>query len=137
VDGLFASLPAEAAEALLDSSPAGGLKTMWRPRPCPMPIPLPIPMLSAAFAWWTISRNARRAGAAVREMGGVPPPAQRALAERGWNGPARVTGSAGTGKTIVALHRAVHIARADATAQVLMTTFSKPLAAALGPSWQS
>ena len=35
-------------------------------------------------------------------------PAQRQLVERDYNGPARVSGSAGTGKTIVALHRAVH-----------------------------
>ena len=38
-------------------------------------------------------------------------PAQRELVERDFNGPARVAGSAGTGKTIVALHRAVHLAR--------------------------
>ena len=36
-------------------------------------------------------------------------PAQRELVERDFNGPARVAGSAGTGKTIVALHRAVHL----------------------------
>lgn len=57
-------------------------------------------------------------------------PAQRALVERDWKGPARVSGSAGTGKTIVALHRAVHLAR-DSDAKVLLTTFSKPLAQAL------
>ena len=34
-------------------------------------------------------------------------PAQRQLVERDYNGPARVSGSAGTGKTIVALHRGV------------------------------
>jgi hypothetical protein len=32
-------------------------------------------------------------------------PAQRRLVERDYNGPARISGSAGTGKTIVALHR--------------------------------
>ena len=37
-------------------------------------------------------------------------PAQRALVERHFSGPARVTGSAGTGKTVVALHRAVYLA---------------------------
>ncbi|MFM7835404.1 MAG: DNA helicase, partial [Planctomycetaceae bacterium] len=34
-------------------------------------------------------------------------PTQRALIDRGWNGPVRVSGSAGTGKTVVAVHRAV------------------------------
>jgi plasmid maintenance system killer protein len=58
-------------------------------------------------------------------------PAQRALVERRYAGPARVTGSAGTGKTIVALHRAVHLARRHPKARVLLTTFSKPLAKAL------
>ncbi len=59
-------------------------------------------------------------------------PAQRDLVERRYAGPARVTGSAGTGKTIVALHRAVHLARRYPKARVLLTTFSKPLAKALG-----
>jgi hypothetical protein len=58
-------------------------------------------------------------------------PAQRDLVERRYAGPARVTGSAGTGKTIVALHRAVHLARRHPKARVLLTTFSKPLAKAL------
>ena len=38
-------------------------------------------------------------------------PDQRALVERTWNGPVRVLGSAGTGKTVVALHRARYLAR--------------------------
>lgn len=58
-------------------------------------------------------------------------PAQADLVERNFSGPARVSGSAGTGKTIVALHRAVHLARANPSATVLLTTFSKPLANAL------
>ncbi len=60
-------------------------------------------------------------------------PAQRQLVESDFNGPARVSGSAGTGKTIVALHRAVHLARADPEARVLLTTFSDTLANALRP----
>ncbi len=58
-------------------------------------------------------------------------PAQRAIVERDYNGPARVSGSAGTGKTIVALHRAVHLARKNPDARVLLTTFSETLANAL------
>lgn len=58
-------------------------------------------------------------------------PAQRTLVERSFSGPVRVSGSAGTGKTIVALHRAVHLAKADPKARVLVTTFSKALANAL------
>jgi len=55
-------------------------------------------------------------------------PAQRQLVERHFSGPARVSGSAGTGKTIVALHRAVALARANPDARVLLTTFSETLA---------
>ena len=58
-------------------------------------------------------------------------PAQRETVERAYNGPARVSGSAGTGKTIVALHRAVHLARENADARVLLTTFSETLANSL------
>jgi superfamily I DNA/RNA helicase len=50
---------------------------------------------------------------------------------RSFNGPTRVQGSAGTGKTVVALHRAVHLARNNPEARVLQTTFSEPLAALL------
>ncbi len=58
-------------------------------------------------------------------------PAQRELVERSFNGPARVSGSAGTGKTVVALHRAVYLARSMPDARVLLTTFSDTLAHAL------
>lgn len=58
-------------------------------------------------------------------------PAQRYIVEKDYNGPARVSGSAGTGKTIVALHRAVHLARSNPDARVLLTTFSDTLANAL------
>ena len=58
-------------------------------------------------------------------------PTQRELVERQFNGPARVSGSAGTGKTVVALHRAVFLARSNPDARVLLTTFSDTLASAL------
>lgn len=58
-------------------------------------------------------------------------PAQRQLAERTFNGPARVSGSAGTGKTVVALHRAAFLAKRSPESRVLLTTFSETLASAL------
>jgi superfamily I DNA/RNA helicase len=58
-------------------------------------------------------------------------PAQRQWIEWDYSGPARVSGSAGTGKTIVALHRAVFLARTNPDARVLLTTFSDTLANAL------
>ena len=38
-------------------------------------------------------------------------PSQRRLVERRWNGPVRVLGGAGTGKTVVAMHRACRLTR--------------------------
>ena len=58
-------------------------------------------------------------------------PAQADLVARSFSGPTRVSGSAGTGKTIVALHRAVHLARTNSESTVLLTTFSKALANSL------
>jgi mRNA-degrading endonuclease RelE of RelBE toxin-antitoxin system len=58
-------------------------------------------------------------------------PVQRRLVERRYSGPARIAGSAGTGKTVVAVHRAVALARRNPDARILLTTFSKPLANAL------
>ena len=58
-------------------------------------------------------------------------PAQAELTTKNFTGPARVSGSAGTGKTIVALHRAVQLAKNNPKSKVLLTTFSKALANAL------
>jgi hypothetical protein len=123
-------LPAEAAEALLELATGGA----------PVPAKAPAAVVSAfdhpdaqrrfrvmkdveeleralAYPWdkWTVFLH----------------PAQRELVERDYAGPARVSGSAGTGKTIVALHRAVFLARRDPESRVLLTTFSETLANAL------
>ncbi len=58
-------------------------------------------------------------------------PSQRETVEREYSGPARISGSAGTGKTVVALHRAARLAARDPNRRVLLTTFSDPLASAL------
>jgi mRNA-degrading endonuclease RelE of RelBE toxin-antitoxin system len=58
-------------------------------------------------------------------------PEQRRLVERDYSGPARVSGSAGTGKTVVALHRAAFLARTNPDSRVLLTTFSDALANSL------
>jgi superfamily I DNA/RNA helicase/mRNA-degrading endonuclease RelE of RelBE toxin-antitoxin system len=58
-------------------------------------------------------------------------PEQKQIVEKAYNGPVRVSGSAGTGKTIVALHRAVFLARTHPESRILLTTFSDTLASAL------
>jgi hypothetical protein len=54
-------------------------------------------------------------------------PSQQSLVERRFNGPARIRGAAGTGKTVVALHRARHAARQSADSRVLFTTFIRSI----------
>ncbi len=59
-------------------------------------------------------------------------PSQRSLVERDWNGPVRVLGGAGTGKTVVAIHRAKYLAEKVFTEEhdkILFTTFTRNLAA--------
>ncbi|MBU1737089.1 MAG: UvrD-helicase domain-containing protein [Proteobacteria bacterium] len=59
-------------------------------------------------------------------------PSQRSLVERDWNGPVRVLGGAGTGKTVVAIHRAKWLAETTYNAKndkILFTTFTRNLAA--------
>ncbi|MGC8904897.1 3'-5' exonuclease [Thermus sp.] len=58
-------------------------------------------------------------------------PAQREAVERTFQGPARVTGSAGTGKTVVALHRAAKLAERYPGAPLLLTSYNRFLAARL------
>lgn len=58
-------------------------------------------------------------------------PSQRQLVERQWNGPVRVLGGAGTGKTVVAMHRAAWLAKSvfvGDSDRILFTTFTKNLA---------
>src|SRR5262249_50252734 len=59
-------------------------------------------------------------------------PSQRKLVERDWNGPVRVLGGAGTGKTVAAMHRARWLVEHHANKpadRVLFTTFTSNLAA--------
>ena len=58
-------------------------------------------------------------------------PLQRKLIFRDWNGPVRVLGGAGTGKTVVAMHRAKWLAEqtlAERDKKILFTTYTKNLA---------
>lgn len=57
-------------------------------------------------------------------------PTQAKLVRRNFNGPARIRGAAGTGKTVVGLHRAAYLARATG-GRVLFTTYIRTLPAVL------
>jgi superfamily I DNA/RNA helicase/mRNA-degrading endonuclease RelE of RelBE toxin-antitoxin system len=123
-------LPAEAAEALLEIATGGKPKVV-----------VPSPALEDPFQHPDALRRFR-VMANVEELAQALEypwekwtiflhPAQRQWVERTYTGPARVSGSAGTGKTIVALHRAVFLARSHPECRVLLTTFSETLANAL------
>jgi len=137
---LIEHLPAEAAEGLLELATAptgsgrlgstGGAIMSLKDQPHPDPYGHPdaqrrfrlmtnVEELETAleYPWekWTVFLH----------------PEQRNWAERDYNGPAKVAGSAGTGKTVVALHRAAHLARTNPDARILLTTFTDTLARAL------
>ena len=132
-DGFFEladHIPAEAAEALLDYVGTGMLRKPEQPATGVNPFDHPdaqrrfrvlddVEELERAleYPWdqWAIFLH----------------PSQRRVVEQKFSGPARVSGSAGTGKTVVALHRAAAVLKKDRQAKVLLTTFSSPLANAL------
>lgn len=151
-DALFTlidHLPQEAGEALLDLA-TGVTPTVRNP---PMKFPssssMSVPTLGGLVAPFSVNPfehpDAKRRFTAIRGAEELKRalsypwekwtvflhPAQRALVERDYAGAVKVGGSAGTGKTIVALHRAVYLARTHPEARVLLTTFSEPLARAL------
>ncbi|MRH92812.1 AAA family ATPase [Nocardia sp. SYP-A9097] len=58
-------------------------------------------------------------------------PQQRAYVARDFSGPFRLSGGAGTGKTVVAIHRARMLAKRDPNARIILTTYNKTLAMGL------
>lgn len=72
----------------------------------------------------------RIAAAPIEEWMVILPPDQRSVATRRYDGPARVRGSAGTGKTVVALHRELaerfELEDSDGL-PILFTTFTRSL----------
>ena len=123
-------IPAEAAEALLDYATTGVLRKPGKAIPDISPFDHPdarrrfrvledVEELERAldYPWdqWALFLH----------------PSQRRLVEQEFDGPARVFGAAGTGKTVVALHRTASILKKNGRAKILLTTFSSPLANAL------
>ncbi|MBJ7533252.1 DEAD/DEAH box helicase [Rhodomicrobium vannielii ATCC 17100] len=125
---LASHLPGEASEALLEFVSTGILK---RPAPVVVADPFAHP---DALRRFRVVENVEELEQALSYPWDrwivFLHPSQRALVEKSFTGPARVAGSAGTGKTVVALHRARLLAQAPA-ARILLTTFSEPLAFAL------
>ncbi len=131
-DGFFAladHLPAEAAEALLEYAATGKLAV---PAPVAAADPYAHPDALRRIRPIADQEELEQALAYPWEKWGVfLHPSQREIVERSYAGPARVAGSAGTGKTVVALHRAVRLARDTPSARILLASFSQPLADSL------
>ena len=123
-------LPAEAAEALLELA-TGGKPRMVQPAVA-AGSPFDHPDAQRRFRMMTNVEELQRALDYPWEKWTVfLHPDQRQWVECDYTDPARISGSAGTGKTIVALHRAAYLARTHPDARVLLTTFSDTLANAL------
>ena len=123
-------LPAEASEALLELA-TGGKPQIYQPVAAGID-PFAHPDAQRRFRVMNDVEELERALEFPWEKWTIfLHPAQRQWVERDYTGPARVSGSAGTGKTIVALHRAVFLARQYPESRVLLTTFSDTLANAL------
>ena len=88
----------------------------------------------STFTWLESDEDLRRAieGLSFAEWQLFLHPQQRALVERRANGPMRVSGGAGTGKTVIAVHRAVELAERDKAdglePRILLTTYTRNLA---------
>ncbi len=123
-------LPGEAAEALLELA-TGGTPQIARPVTV-SDDPFEHPDAQRRFRVMSNVEELERALEYPWEKWTIfLHPAQRQWVEKDYSGPARVSGSAGTGKTIVALHRAVFLARNHPNSRVLLTTFSETLANSL------
>jgi hypothetical protein len=127
---LAGHLPAEASDALLQYVSTGMLK-----KPAPLPTAADPFAHPDALRRFRIFENVAELEAALdypwEKWAVFLHPSQREIVDRTFPGPARVVGSAGTGKTVVALHRAMHHLRQSPDGRVLLTTFSDSLAHAL------
>jgi superfamily I DNA/RNA helicase len=122
-------LPAEAAEALLECVGTGQLRP---PAPVVPADPFAHPDALRRFRLVENQEALALALDAPWERWAVfLHPSQQGVVERNYSGPARTSGSAGTGKTVVALHRAARLAQQAPSNRVLLTTFSTPLANSL------
>lgn len=109
-------LPAPVAESVLATSL--GLPRPNDPHPVDVSTPVTAEVQSAMLA--AVMREP------VEEWMTFLHPDQARLVRRSYNGPSRIRGAAGTGKTVVGLHRAAYLARTD-SGRVLVTSFVKTL----------
>lgn len=121
-------LPAEAAEALLELA-TGGTPKVYEAK---VEDPFDHPDAQRRFRIMENTEELEKALDFPWEKWTIfLHPEQKQIVEKEFSGPGRISGSAGTGKTIVALHRAVYLARKNLESRVLLTTYSDTLANSL------
>lgn len=147
LERLVEALPASQGNAVLDLTFGKDPQDVWNDLVIEEPGPIDVDDLEAALkrplsrlSFTAVdSENAEELRAVLEEDFAKwrvwLHPLQRKLAtHEGWSGPFRVTGGAGTGKTVTAIHRARFLGRrldesdADAQMKVLFTTFTRNLA---------
>jgi hypothetical protein len=130
LEKLIGRLPEEAMERLMELAVGNPV-----PRPAALIVPSPFDHPDAQRRFRVIDHHDE-----LRQALDYPwekwvvflHPSQRQTVERKLKGPGAVSGSAGTGKSVVALHRAAWLAKQDPSAPTLLTTFSRTLAVRLG-----
>ena len=126
VQSLIESLPELVQErifALLENKPV--------PSPLKVRVQAPILHPSNRYRYWLISSKEELERALFSDWEDwmiFLHPAQRIVVDQNYRGPAKVTGAAGTGKTVVAIHRAVRLAEENPGGHVLLTTYTRTLA---------
>ena len=146
LDALRPALPADAFESLgwlADGEPYADVERIVAEASAPTPLP------AADFAAALQTSASQRSFVLVEDDASLAAmldaplakwrvflhPSQRKLVETSASGPVRVLGGAGTGKTVVAMHRAVWLARHACPGpddRVLFTTFTRNLALDIG-----
>ncbi len=106
--------------------------------PAPIEISIPEPVMPEATETPELATDEEVQSAILEGMLATPiedwmsflHPDQAKLVRRSFSGPSRIRGAAGTGKTVVGLHRAAYLARSS-PGRVLVTTYVRSLPAVL------
>jgi superfamily I DNA/RNA helicase len=138
IDAMPLPLASPDTEAPVDGEEPGGEQVDVPPTPIAVVAsddPFEAAMSRASSSQFAIAAN----DAEMEEMLAQPwavwrvclHPKQKSMVQRNYSGSAKVSGGPGTGKTVVAIHRAVELARRNPDAPILLTTFTTTLAADL------
>lgn len=117
-------LPEEVAERLMDVA-AGEIVTPPEPVPASQPATASPDTRRRFFVAEDAAELRAVLEAPLERWIAFLHPSQRDLVEGDYRGPAKVSGAAGTGKTVVAMHRARHLARQGH--RVWLTSYGKTL----------